>query len=149
MKILLLEDVDKLGRAGTIVEVKDGYARNYLIPTGKAIRVTPGTIKEVETRQKLIERKRNKARLRAENLKRKLESITLKVRVKVGPEDKLYGSVTPAMIVQELEKLGISLDKSSVLLERPIKELGEKVIQVKLFEDIKAELKVEILPDRE
>jgi len=149
MKVLLLQDVFKLGKAGDIIEVKDGYARNYLVPKGLAIPVTKGTLKEIEARKRAIERRREKQKLEALKLKEKLESTLLKLKVKVGKDKKLFGSVTSANIVEALEKEGIAIDKKSVLLDNPIKSLGLHKVKVKLFEDVVAELTLEVLPEGE
>lgn len=147
MRILLIEDVPKLGRAGDIVEVRDGYARNYLVPKGLAIPVTKGTIKEIEARKRAIERRREKQRLQALKLKERIESSLFKVYVKVGKDNKLFGSVTGANIAEALAKEGIEVDKRAIELDSPIKELGLHKVKVKLFEDVIAELTLEVLPE--
>ncbi len=149
MKVLLLEDIHKLGSAGSIVEVKDGYARNYLIPKGFAIRVTPSKLKEIEARQRAILRKRQKARERALSLSKKLDGMTVRIEVMVGKENKLYGSVTAPMIAEELKKMGFEVDRHAIELDKPIKELGLKQVKVKLFEDIRATINVEVVPKGE
>ncbi len=146
MKVLLVQDVYKLGRAGDIVEVRDGYARNYLVPKGLAIVVTKGTMKEIEARKRAIERRRMKQRMEAEKLKEKLEKELVKIKVEVGEENKMFGSVTSAHIADALKSMGYEIDKRDILLDSPIKELGIHRVKVRLFEDVIADVTLEVIP---
>ncbi len=147
MKVILQKDVDELGFEGDIIEVKRGYARNYLIPKGLALEATPQNIKAFEQKKKKIEARKLREKEQALKLKEKIESIEISLRRKAGEEDKLYGSVTNIDIAEELEKAGIVIDRKKILLEKPIKSLGEFEVPIKVFPEIIANLKVKVLPE--
>jgi len=147
MKIILQKDVDELGFEGDIIEVRRGYARNYLIPKGLALEATPQNIKAFEQKKRKIEARKLREREQALKLKEKIEAIEISLRRKAGEEDKLYGSVTNIDIAEELEKAGIVIDRKKILLEKPIKSLGEFEIPIKLFPEVIANLKVKVLPE--
>lgn len=146
-KLLLLEDVEDLGRSGEIVEVKSGYARNFLIPKKKATIAKKHTI---ALQKKLVEEREKKAVLdkkEAEELVAKLEKIVIEKEVKVDPEGRMYGSVGILDILQLLEKENIKLKKKDVLLKKPIKETGVFDIDFKLKEGVLASCKLKIIKE--
>lgn len=147
MKIILRQDVEKLGYYGDIVEVKDGYARNYLIPKGFALPATKSAIKMMEEEKKQKQFKINKEKRQAEEFAKKLEGVSVTITVAVGEGDKLYGSVTSQMIHEQLEKQGIELDKRAIQLEEPIKALGVYSVPVKLHRDVTASIKVWVVKE--
>lgn len=144
MKIILKKDVDKLGNVGDILTVKDGYARNYLIPRGLAVRATEGMLKaiELEKKQKAfkIERERKAARELAESLER----LQLRLKVKAGEGGRLYGAVTAQMVAEELKSKGFEIDRRQIIIDPPIKQLGKHEATVKLYSDVVAKLSLEV-----
>lgn len=142
MKIILRDDIDTLGKCGDVVTVKDGYARNYLIPRKLAIPASPGNLRSIDTvnRQK---QSRDRKRLReAERLKLALEKVSLTAEVLVGEEDRIFGSVTTAQIAELLKQHNFLVDRRDILLEEPIRSLGVYTVDVKLERDVIAHVKV-------
>lgn len=147
MKVLLKEDVKSLGKAGEIVNVSDGYGRNYLIPKGLAVPADEKNIKAFELQKKKIlealEREKEKTAQFAETLR----SLTLTIKAKAGEEGKLFGSITTMDISAELRKQGIELDRKRIQLDEPIKRLGEYKILVKLPHDINSEFILRVISE--
>jgi large subunit ribosomal protein L9 len=144
VKIILRKDVATLGDAGEVVTVKNGYANNYLIPQGYAIRATEGTLKALETEKKQQARKIELQRKSARELAEKLEQMTLKVFAKAGESGKLFGTVTAGDIAEALKAQGVEIDRRKIQLEAPIKSLGKFEAEAKLFMDIMAKLSIEV-----
>lgn len=142
MKVILRQDLDELGLEGTIVNVKEGYARNYLIPKGFALVADNRNIKLIEMQKKKIEANRLKGKEDAEKVAKTLEGIEINISQKVGEEGKLYGSVTTMDIADELEKKGISIDRKKISLDKPIKSLGEFEVKIKLHPQVVGTIKV-------
>ncbi|ACL24890.1 MAG: 50S ribosomal protein L9 [Chloroflexus sp.] len=143
MKVLLLQDVEHLGKAGEIKDVSGGYGRNYLIPKGFAVLATKGQIKQAEERLAAQRRRAEAARKEAEALAAKLASLTLTFVVKVGEQDRLYGSVTNADIAAKLHEVaGVEIDRRKIALEDPIKRTGEYEVPVELASGVSTTLKV-------
>ncbi len=147
MKIIMKKDVENLGKTGDVVSVKDGYARNYLIPKAFAIKATRSNMKIVEELQVNVARKANKAETSAKNTAKKLQDISVTATVKVGEDDKLFGAVTTQIIAELVAEKGIELDKHNILLDEPIKELGVFDVAVKVGAGIKAEVKVWVVKE--
>ena len=147
MKVILREDVSNLGPAGNIVNVKSGYARNFLIPRNFAIPATPNNLKAFEHERKLIEAKKAKFRKEAETLKSKLEKISCSIAKKVGEQDKLFGSVTAMDIEKAFAGEGFTVDKKDILLTEAIKALGVYTVPVRVYEDIVANTKVWVVKE--
>jgi len=147
MKVILKKDVENLGVAGDVVKVKDGYARNYLVPKGLAIVATRSNMKIVDELRANEEKKAKKAETTAQNTAKKLKDISVTVSVKVGEDDKLFGAVTAPMIADLIAEKGIEIDKHSIVLEEPIKELGVFDVPVKVGAGIKAEVKVWVVKE--
>jgi large subunit ribosomal protein L9 len=142
VKVILRDDIKDLGACGQVVEVKGGYARNYLIPNNLASQATTGNLKaidEIKTQKNLRDNKRKRE---AEKLKDKIEKVSLTAEVQVGEEDKLFGSVTAANIVVLLKTHGFEIDKHLIHLEEPIKALGIYTIPIKLEKDVVANVKI-------
>jgi large subunit ribosomal protein L9 len=144
VKIILRKDVATLGDAGEVVTVKNGYANNYLIPQGYAIRATEGTLKALETEKKQQARKIELQRSNARDLAAKLEQMALKVLAKAGESGKLFGTVTAGDIAEALKAQGVEIDRRKIQLEAPIKSLGKFEADAKLFMDISAKLTIEV-----
>jgi large subunit ribosomal protein L9 len=148
MEIILQQDVDELGLEGDIVNVARGYARNYLIPKGVALEASPQNIKTLELKRKKIEVRKLKAKEAAEKLKQDLQGQEITFSQKAGEEGKLYGSVTSMDIASELEKRGIIIDRRKIVLEKPIKTLGETEVAVKIYPRVIGHIKVVVVPEK-
>ena len=144
MEIILRQDVDALGLEGDMVKVADGYARNYLIPKGIALLATNSNIKMMEMQRKKIEIKRLKAKEDADKIKEAIEGVEIKISQKVGEEGKLYGSVTSMDIAAELEKQDVIVDRRKILLEKPIKEVCQLEVPIRLYPEVVANIKVTV-----
>jgi len=142
MEVILRQDVDELGLEGDIVDVAKGYARNYLVPNGIALDATPQNRKALELQSKKIELNRLKGRENAEKVKEKLEGIVVNLSQKAGEEGKLYGSVTTMDIASRLEAQGIEIDRRKIVLEKPIKTLGEHDVSIKIYPEVTGSIKV-------
>lgn len=145
MQVILLMDNKKLGKAGEIKKVADGYAQNFLIPNGIAIPATEANLKQLKEKKNTEDVKTRRERDKAINLKSDLERQLLEIHAKKGESDKLYGAITNKNISEEIEKkLNIHIDRKKIIMKEPIKNTGKHKIRIKLFEDIEAELKIEI-----
>jgi len=147
MEIILREDVQHLGAAGDVVKVKDGYARNYLLPKGLAYPATEANKKKIAYEAARIARQRAAERGAAETEAAKLADVHLSFAVKVGEEDKLYGSVTAGDVQRKLEELGIHVDKRKVDLPEPIRELGDFQVGIKIHPDVRPEIRVSVVKE--
>ncbi len=144
MEIILREDVQHLGKAGEVVKVKDGYARNYLLPKGLAYPATDANKKRIAFEAQRIAQQRAAEKTAAETEASQIAAVELAFAVKVGEEDKLYGSVTASDIQRRLEELGIHVDKRKVDLPEPIRELGDFRVGIKLHPDVRPEIRVTV-----
>ncbi len=142
MKVILRQNYNKLGNIGDVIEVKDGFARNFLIPRSIAFRATDGNLKALEQEKKQLARKEEKVVQDAEKLSAQLASVSLTITMKVGEDDKLFGAVTSQMIAESLTEKGYSIDKRTIELEEPIKTLGIFEVPVKLHSKVTAKVKV-------
>ncbi|MFH1349800.1 MAG: 50S ribosomal protein L9 [Pseudomonadota bacterium] len=148
MKIILKQDVDNLGLEGEILDVAKGYARNFLIPKNVALEASEQNIKLMGMQKKKIEVRRLKAEEDAEKIKEKMTGMVVTISQKVGEEDKLYGSVTTMDIASHLEKQGIVIDRRKLVLDKPIKAIGEFEVAVKLYPNVTGSLKVVVIPEK-
>ncbi len=144
MKVILIQDVDNLGKIGDSVNVKTGYARNFLIPNKLALFANDQNMKSIESMLKQQELKNAKERSNLESLSKILDKVTLKFELKAGEEGKLFGSVTSQMISDELAKQDLSVDKKEIILEDPIKELGKHKVDINLGENLSASIQVKV-----
>ncbi|MEX0662047.1 MAG: 50S ribosomal protein L9 [Balneolaceae bacterium] len=142
MKLILKEDVEHLGPAGELVDVKGGYGRNFLIPNGKAVMATPGAIKEYENLQKEAALRAELTVEKAKELAQQLEATSVTIPVTVGEDDKIHGTVTNIQIAEALEEREILIDKRKISLDQDIKVLGEYTATVDLLGDLKPQVKV-------
>ncbi len=149
MKIILKEDIDKLGKYGEIVNVADGYARNFLLPKGLALEATPHAMNLFEMqaakRAKVVAEQTAAAQKAAETL----QGLKVTIKVKVGEENKLYGSVTAADIAAAIANLGQEIDRRKIQLDEPIKAVGEYTVSVKLYSDVVAQIPVSVVKDED
>ena len=148
MKIILLQTYEYLGKVGEIVNVKQGFARNYLIPNKIASLATAQNIKALEVFLKAQETKEAKNRVNLEALSKKLNSLTLKFEVQVGEDEKLFGSVTSQMISDELANQGYTIDKKEIQLDDSIKELGNYKIEINLGYELDTKIKVKVVASK-
>lgn len=142
MDVILLKDVDRLGKEGSVVRVKTGFARNYLVPHGMALPARSELVKAIEERKRRAQLKQERIRKQAESLKRKLESRSLTLKLTLGEADKAFGSITAHDVIEALGQEGIALDKHAVQLEEPIKGLGIYEVPVRVHAEVTATLKL-------
>ncbi|HHI96298.1 MAG TPA: 50S ribosomal protein L9 [Thermodesulfatator atlanticus] len=146
MEVILREYVPNLGAPGDIVTVKDGYARNYLIPKGLAIPASKKSLKAIERERQIILAKAERLRKKLMSEAEKLNEIELVIPQRVIEEDRLYGSVSATEIVNALKEQGFEITKKQVLLDEPIKKLGEYIVPIRLSGDVTAHVKVKVVP---
>jgi large subunit ribosomal protein L9 len=147
MKIILREDVEKLGKAGDVVKVADGYGRNFLIPRRLAVPADVRNLKALEHERRVIEARARKARRSAEALAEQLSTMSLVIPAKAGEEGKLFGSVTSRDITEALERAGAPVDRKTVQLVDPIKQVGDYRVKVRLAAGIAPEISVSVVPE--
>ena len=147
MEIILREDVQHLGKVGEVVKVKDGYARNYLLPKGLAYPATEANKKKIAYEGERIAKQRASEKSAAETEATRLVGVQLSFAVKVGEEDKLYGSVTAGDIQRKLEELGIRVDKRKIDLHEPIRELGEFSVGIKIHPEVRPEVRITVVKE--
>lgn len=142
MEVILTQDVEKLGKAGERVKVKDGYSRNYLFPRRLAVAVSEGGLKFLEAKKKRAEEKRIQEREQTKQLAERIGQWTCVLKAKVGPEGKLFGSITRQDIQNALQKEGFEIDKRKIDLYEPIHHVGEYQVRISLHSEVEAQLKV-------
>ncbi len=142
MQIILQEDVEKLGHRGQVVEVAEGYARNYLLPRKLGMPVTKGNLKQVEQVKKSLAKREATEREGAQRQAELLAAVTVALKRKAGENDQMFGSVTSAEIADALAAQGFQLDKRKIQLDQPIKTLGEYEVPVRLHREVSAKIKV-------
>lgn len=145
MKVILRQNVETLGEIGSIVNVKAGYARNYLIPRSLAYLASPAAIKALEVEKRQYESRMNKMKSGAEQVASQLGELQISIPMQVGEEGRLFGSVTAQMIAQELDLRGFSIDRRSILIEEPIKSLGIFDVRIKLHSEVVADMKIWVI----
>ena len=147
MDVILREDVEKLGRSGEVVSVKDGYARNFLLPRGLAYLATDGNKRRLEAEQRQRDRRTAAEVAGARDLATRLETVSLSFSMKAGEGDKLFGSVTAADIAERLAAEGLPVDRKHIELEEPIKALGVYKVPIRLHADVKPEVRVWVVKE--
>jgi len=145
MKVILKVNVDSLGKAGEIIKVADGYARNYLIPKGLAVEASNWSMKALEHEKSRIIKKIETERKKAEVMVEKIQGVTCTISRRVGEQDKLFGSVTTKDIESSLIEQGIEIERKMIILEEPIKSLGEFPVKIKFQPGITAEITVTVV----
>jgi large subunit ribosomal protein L9 len=146
MQIILMDKVVNLGGLGDVVKVKDGYARNYLIPQGKAKRVTPGNLAEFQARRADLEKDQAEKLTQAQEKAAKVEGLMLQITRKAGVDGRLFGSVTNADIAEALKAHGLDLEKSAIRMPMgPLKQIGDTHLEVALYSDVIATITVSVL----
>jgi large subunit ribosomal protein L9 len=146
MEVILREDVQSLGKAGAVVRVKPGYARNFLLPRGLAYEATEGNKKRIAAEGRARDARREEDRAKAAESARSLEALSLTIPAKAGEGERLFGSVTSQDIAAALERAGQAVDKRRIELEHPIKSLGDHQVPVRLHPDVQAMLRITVVP---
>ena len=147
VKLILTDSVAGLGEAGDLVDVKVGFARNYLLPKQKAILATESKVRELEHHKRVVTEKVAKEMKSLEAVRGRLQSTALEVTARVGDEGKLFGSVTAAQIVELLAEKGFEIERRRIVLEEPIKEAGEHRVSIRLHRDVIAEVALTVRPE--
>jgi len=142
VKVILLKDIDNLGSVGDELKVKDGYARNFLLPQNFAVEATKGTVQLVEKKKKEKQTRENKIKNECTAIAEKIAAVSCTIPVEAGEEDKIFGSVTSEMIMDVLKVEGIEFDKRKIVMDEVIKKLGVYNLDVKLHPEVTAQLKV-------
>lgn len=149
MKVVLRTDVDGVGKKGDLLEVSDGFARNYLVPKGRAMRATPGVAAQAAAMRRSRDVKDARDREGAEAVARKLVPLVIRIAARAGREGRLFGSVTAADVVDAVTaQSGVQLDRRKLRFEEPIKAVGSHEVPVKLHADVEFRLNVEVVADR-
>jgi large subunit ribosomal protein L9 len=149
MQVILMEKVANLGNLGDVVKVKDGYARNFLIPHGKAKRATEANLKAFESRRAELEKAQNEALAKAQERGAKLEGVKIQITQKAGVDGRLFGSVTNYDICEALEKQGHEVERSQIRMPQgPLKQVGEYPIQIALHTDVTATVTVAVIGEQ-
>ena len=147
MEVILNKTIDNLGLEGDIVKVKPGYARNYLIPQKFAVSVNKQNLAFLKQEQEAIQARLDREKMNADNLSGKLSGITIEIARRVGDEDRLFGSVTSSDIADKLKEKGIEIDRKSIMLNDPIKSLGDTKVSVKVGYQMTTEITVQVVPE--
>jgi len=149
MKVILKSDIENLGQKGDILNVSAGFGRNYLLPRKLALEVTSSNMKMIEIEQQALRKRQEKERESFQELIQRLNQVTLTFQRKAGEKDHVFGSVSASDIKDGLTQLGFEMEKKKILLEEPIRRLGNYTVSIKVFHDDKAEIKVEVLQSPE
>ncbi len=147
MEVILREDVKSLGRAGQLVRVKPGYARNFLLPKGLAYEATEGNKKRIAAESKAREARATQDRTEAEALAAELGKVTVTLTAKAGEGDRLFGSITAQDVAEALARAGHAIDRRKLEMEHPIKQVGDHDVPVRLHADVHAAIRVTVVPE--
>ena len=145
MEVILLTDVEKIGKEGDIVNVRDGYGRNYLLPRKLAVISSPHAVKLVESKKRKRETEKEKVKEEALKTSKKIENLSCTISVEAGLEDKIFGTVTPEMIRNSLRQENFDIDKRDIIIEEPIKKLGVYQVKIKLHPEVDAKFRIWIV----
>jgi large subunit ribosomal protein L9 len=149
MKVILKQDVENVGRKGDILNVAAGYGRNFLLPRKLALEVTPSNMKMIDLERKSLKKKVEQERLSYRDVIERLSQVSLSYARKAGEKDHIFGSVSAGDIKDALDKLGFEIDKKRIVLDEPLKRLGNYSVAVKVYHDDKAEIKVAIVKEED
>lgn len=147
MRVILKENIENLGKKGDIVNVASGFGRNYLIPKKLALKVTPSNMKMIEMEQQALRKRFDKEASSYQDLTERLNQMSLSFERKAGEKDVIFGSVSSSDIKEALDKLGYEVEKKKILLDEPIKRLGNYTVPIKVYHEEQAEIKVEIVKE--
>jgi large subunit ribosomal protein L9 len=147
MQVILREDIDKLGKIGDLVKVADGYARNYLVPNKKAIEATPKNLNAMDHAKKMVSDRLRKLKKEAAADADRIKALAITIKAKSGEEGKLFGSVTTMDIAEAMKAQGVVIDKRKIILDEPIKRVGDYTIAIKLHADVTADFKLTVIAE--
>lgn len=147
MKVVLKDDIKNVGKMGQIVDVADGYARNYLVPRGLAVEANIKNLKSLEHEKKIIQEKAKRIKNSSQTLSDKISTMTLVIKAKAGDEGKLFGAVTSMDIAGLLKNEGIEMDKKKIFLDEPIKRLGSYSVNIKIHPEISTNLNIQVVEE--
>ena len=147
MKVVLKDDIKNVGKMGQIVDVADGYARNYLVPRGLAVEANIKNLKALEHEKKIIQEKAKRIKNSSQTLSDKISTMTLVLKAKAGDEGKLFGAVTSMDIAELLKNEGIEMDKKKISLDEPIKRLGSYSVNIKIHPEISTHLNIQVVEE--
>jgi large subunit ribosomal protein L9 len=145
MEVILRQSIENLGNPGDVVNVKPGYARNYLLPRGLAYEATPGNLKRIASERQRLEAAESTRRDAAKDLAKRIEEVSLTFSARVGEEGKLFGSITATDIAHQLEAQGVQIEKRQIDLHEPIKTLGVFQVPIRLHADVRPEIRVWVI----
>ena len=150
MQVIFLRDVDRVAHEGELAEVADGYARNFLIPRGLAVKATKGALRELEERRSAIERRDADKREKAHELAQDLSEVAVTVKATAGEGERLHGQVTAQQIADAAsDQLDIAMDRRDIDIPEPIRRIGDYLISARLYKDVAVQLQLSVVPDRE
>lgn len=147
VKLILVESIHRLGEAGDLVSVKPGFARNFLLPQGKAMLATESRVKEFEHKRRIAEEKAAREQKDLQVVKQRLEALKIEIGARAGESGKLFGSVTAAQIADKIAAAGLAVDRRRIDLREPIKEVGEHKVAVKLLRELVAQVSVTVVAE--
>ena len=147
MQVILREDIDNLGKIGDMVKVADGYARNFLVPNKKAIEATPKNVHAMDHAKKMVSDRVRKLKKEAAADADRIKALAITIKAKSGEEGKLFGSVTSMDIAEAMKAQGVAVDKRKIVLDEPIKRLGDFTVTVKLHADVTADFKLSVIAE--
>jgi len=145
MKVILKADIKELGQMGSVVSVKEGYARNFLLPKGLAVEANEKNVKSLDHEKRKIQDAARKIKGGADDLASRISALSLTIKAKVGEEEKLFGSVTAMDIADAMKNAGVEIDRKKINLEEPIKRLGSYAVTVKLHSDVTAQVNIQVV----
>ena len=145
MKIIITKDTEKLGKEGDVIEVKEGFARNFLLPRGLAIKATKNSFKEIEELKKRKDKQEEKVKIDALEMKTKIEALSLTITTEAKDTEELYGSITEQQILKALKEEGFTLEKGKIAIPEPVKKLGVYNLKVKLHPAVEANLRLWVM----
>ena len=147
MEVILKEDIANVGKIGEVVRVRDGYARNYLLPRGLVLLANKKNLKTFEHQKKLVADQKQKITRQAKSVGEAVSAVSLIIRMRVGEEGKLFGSVTNIQIEKALKAQGLTVDRRKIQLEEPIKAAGDYEVPIRMTADLTVPLKVSVVPE--
>jgi len=147
MKVILKDDVKNIGSMGQIIDVADGFARNYLVPRGLAMEANVKNMRALEHEKKVIQEKAKKVKISAQGISDKISNTTLVIKAKAGEEGKLFGSVTTMDIAEQLKNEGLDIDKKRISMDEPIKRIGSYMVNIRLHPEIITQVNVQVIEE--
>jgi len=149
MKVILKENIESLGKIGDLIKVADGYARNYLIPKGMAVEASGKNVRVLEHEKLVVSHQAEKERKKAETMIQKVAEVNCTIARKLGAQEKMFGSITAKDIAAALKDCGVEVDKKNIVLDEPIKALGDFSVKIKLHPGIAAEFQLHVVEEKE